>query len=67
MNGLPADRLEALTVCEARPLNEGVRLAAAIAALALPARLITEAQLDLFAAECDLALAPASTEWRQPG
>jgi methylthioribose-1-phosphate isomerase len=54
-----ADRLENVTVCESRPLNAGVRLAAALASLALPARLITEAQLELFVPECDLALAGA--------
>jgi ribose 1,5-bisphosphate isomerase len=53
------DRLERVTVCEARPLNEGLRLAAAVADLALPVRLITEAQLELFVPECDLALAGA--------
>jgi translation initiation factor eIF-2B subunit delta len=54
-----SDRLEGVTVCESRPLNEGVRLAAAIGALAVPARLITEAQLELFIRECDCALVGA--------
>lgn len=53
------DRLERITVCEVRPLNEGVRIAAALAARALPVRVITEAQLDLFAPECELAIAAA--------
>jgi translation initiation factor 2B subunit (eIF-2B alpha/beta/delta family) len=54
-----SDRLEGVTVCESRPLNEGIRLAAAIGALAVPARLITEAQLELFIPECDCALVGA--------
>ena len=53
------DRLEAITVCEARPLNEGVRAAAALAERALPVRVITEAQLDLFVPECDLTVVAA--------
>jgi translation initiation factor 2B subunit (eIF-2B alpha/beta/delta family) len=54
-----SDRLEGVTVCESRPLSEGVRLAEAIGALAIPARLITEAQLELFIRECDCALVGA--------
>jgi translation initiation factor 2B subunit (eIF-2B alpha/beta/delta family) len=50
------DRIERLTVCEARPLNQGVRLAAAIAEHAVPVRLVTEGQLELVVPECDLAL-----------
>jgi len=50
------DRLQAVTVCECRPLNDGLRLATSLADLALPVRLITEAQLELFVQECDLAL-----------
>lgn len=53
------DRLEAITVSEARPLNEGIRAATALADRALPVRVITEAGLDLFVPECDLAIAAA--------
>jgi translation initiation factor 2B subunit (eIF-2B alpha/beta/delta family) len=51
-----SDRLESVTVSEGRPRCEGVRLAAAIGELAVPVRLITEAQLDIFLPECDLAV-----------
>jgi len=54
-----ADRLERITVCEARPLNEGGRLAQALGDLALPVRLITEGQMELFAPECDIAIVGA--------
>ncbi|MFN3648413.1 MAG: hypothetical protein ACK47B_02430 [Armatimonadota bacterium] len=54
-----ADRLEAVTVSEGRPRSRGVAIAAALADQALPVRLITEAQLELFAPECDLALLQA--------
>lgn len=54
-----ADRLELITVTEARPSGDGVRTATALAEQALPVRLITEAQLELVMSECDLALAAA--------
>lgn len=54
-----ADTLERVTVSEGRPLNGGVRLAEALGQLALPVRLITEAQLELFLPECDLVVAAA--------
>jgi translation initiation factor 2B subunit (eIF-2B alpha/beta/delta family) len=54
------DRLEMVTICEGRPLNEGARLAAEVAALAIPVRLITEAQLALAVPQCDLAVVAAS-------
>ena len=50
------DRLEGVTVCEGRPLNAGLRLAAVVGEQAIPARLITEAQLELFTPECDVAV-----------
>jgi translation initiation factor eIF-2B subunit delta len=50
------DSLELITVCEGRPLNDGVRLAAQLAELAMPVRLITEGQLELFARNQDLAV-----------
>lgn len=53
------DRLERVTACESRPRNEGARLAAAVADLAIPVRLITEAALELYVPECDLALVEA--------
>jgi translation initiation factor 2B subunit (eIF-2B alpha/beta/delta family) len=54
-----SDSLERITICESRPLNDGVRLAERLAELVLPVRLITEAQLELFAKECHLALVGA--------
>ena len=60
MLGRYGDRLEMLTVSEGRPLNEGVRLAAEIAALAIPARVVTEAQLALIVPQCDLAVVSAN-------
>lgn len=53
-----ADRLEGVTVSEGRPRGEGARLAAAVGSQAIPVRLITEAQLELFAPECDVAVVP---------
>jgi translation initiation factor 2B subunit (eIF-2B alpha/beta/delta family) len=54
-----SDRLEGVTVCEGRPLNAGLRLATSIGDQAIPARLITEAALELFAPECDIAVVAA--------
>lgn len=51
------DRLEGVTVCEGRPRSEGARLAAEVGAQAIPVRLVTEAQLELMAPECDVAVA----------
>jgi translation initiation factor 2B subunit (eIF-2B alpha/beta/delta family) len=53
------DRLEGVTVCEGRPLNAGLRQAAGIGEQAIPVRLITEAQLELFTPECDVAVVAA--------
>ena len=53
------DRLEGVTVSEGRPRCEGVRLASAVGAQAIPVRVITEAQLDLFVPECDVAVLAA--------
>lgn len=53
------DRLEGVTVSEGRPFGDGVRLAAAVGKQAIPVRLITEAQLELFIPECDVAVVPA--------
>lgn len=53
------DRLEGVTVSEGRPRSEGARLAAAVGAQAIPVRLITEAQLDLFTPETDLVIVAA--------
>ncbi len=54
------DRLEMVTVCEGRPLNEGARLAGEVAAQAIPVRLVTEAQLALVVPQCDLAVVAAA-------
>lgn len=54
-----ADRLESVTVSEGRPDCEGAQLAGKLAAQTIPVRLVTEAQLDLIAGECDLALVGA--------
>ncbi len=54
-----ADRLEAVVVSEGRPTSDGVRLASALAEMALPARLITEAQLALELRSTGMALAAA--------
>jgi methylthioribose-1-phosphate isomerase len=54
-----SDRLEGVTVSEGRPRGEGARLAAAVGKQAIPVRLITEAQLDLFIPECDLIVVAA--------
>jgi len=53
------DRLEGVTVSEGRPRSEGTRLAAAVGGQAIPVRLITEAQLDLFTPESDVAVIAA--------
>jgi methylthioribose-1-phosphate isomerase len=53
------DRLEGVTVSEGRPRAEGARLASAVGAQAIPVRLITEAQLDLFTPESDVAMVAA--------
>jgi translation initiation factor 2B subunit (eIF-2B alpha/beta/delta family) len=50
------DRLERVTVCEARPTGEGLLLATELGRLALPVRLITESHLELAVPECDLCL-----------
>jgi methylthioribose-1-phosphate isomerase len=51
--------LESVTVAEGRPDGSGVRLAEALGAQTIPVRLVTEAELELVAPECDLAVVSA--------
>lgn len=53
------DLLEGVTVSEGRPSAEGARLAGEIGAQTIPARLVTEAELELVIPECDLAVVAA--------
>lgn len=56
-----ADNKTRIILSESRPLCEGYRLAERLSAWSIPATLITDAQLGLFAARADLALVGADS------